>query len=125
MGPAVISRRNRLSTTTGLGRVVATTDPLGRVSTASYDAGSQLVAVAVPLGNRTQFVYDADGRQTQVILPDPDGTGPLLAPTRQTRYDNLGRTIQTTDERGGQTQFTYDLASNLTSLRDPGGNSTS
>ncbi|MFN9198506.1 MAG: hypothetical protein ACK5WR_10575, partial [Planctomycetaceae bacterium] len=80
--------------------------------------------MADPLGNRTQFVYDADGRQTRVILPDPDGTGPLLSPTRQTSYDNLGRTIATTDERGGQTQFTYDLANNLTSLRDPGGNST-
>ena len=90
-----------------------------------YDAASQVVAVDDPLGNRTQFVYDADGRQTQVTLPDPDGAGPLLSPTRQTTYDNLGRTIRTLDERQVETLFTYDLNSNLTSLRDPGGNTTS
>ena len=126
----LLSRTDPVGATTSwtrdrLGRVIAETDPLGRTSTSTYDAGSQLVAVADPLGNQTQFVYDADGRQTQVTLPDPDGTGPLLSPTRQTTYDNLGRTIRTLDERQGETLFTYDLNSNLTSLRDPGGNTTS
>ncbi|MFN8856129.1 MAG: Ig-like domain-containing protein, partial [Planctomycetaceae bacterium] len=126
----LLSRTDPVGATTSwtrdrLGRVIAETDPLGRTSTSTYDAGSQLVAVADPLGNQTQFVYDADGRQTQVTLPDPDGPGPLLSPTRQTTYDNLGRTIRTLDERQGETLFTYDLNSNLTSLRDPGGNTTS
>ena len=107
-----------------LGRVTVTTDPIGRESTSTYDAGSQLVAATDPLGNRTQFVYDADGRRTAVILPDPDGAGPALSAIRQAVFDGLGRTTQTIDERGGQTQFAYDPTGNLTSLRDPGGNTT-
>ncbi|MGF7152239.1 RHS repeat-associated protein [Sphingomonas zeicaulis] len=39
----------------------------------------------------TGFRYDAMGRQTGVILPDPDGAGPLAHAATRNTYDSAGR----------------------------------
>ncbi|MET1112034.1 MAG: hypothetical protein ABWX67_10965 [Allosphingosinicella sp.] len=47
-----------------------------------------------PLPYTTSTRYDADGRVTGTIAPDPDGGGPLPAPAVRNRYDAAGRLIQ-------------------------------
>jgi RHS repeat-associated protein len=52
------------------------------------------------LGHRTEFDYDADGRQTVVR----DALGDQI----KTSYDTAGRAVSTTDALGHTTQFVYD-----------------
>ncbi|HET9641209.1 MAG TPA: RHS repeat-associated core domain-containing protein [Allosphingosinicella sp.] len=47
-----------------------------------------------PLPWTSSTRYDADGRVTGTIAPDPDGAGPLPSPAVRNRYDAAGRLIQ-------------------------------
>ncbi|MET1111784.1 MAG: hypothetical protein ABWX67_09700, partial [Allosphingosinicella sp.] len=73
-------------------------DPLGRKI--SETSPSALLTAcppsppAGPLPYTTSTRYDADGRVTGTIAPDPDGTGPLPSPAVRNRYDAAGRLIQ-------------------------------
>ncbi|HET9640435.1 MAG TPA: hypothetical protein VFP12_14640, partial [Allosphingosinicella sp.] len=51
-------------------------------------------APAGPLPWTSSTRYDADGRVTGTIAPDPDGAGPLPSPAVRNRYDAAGRLIQ-------------------------------
>jgi YD repeat-containing protein len=61
--------------------------------------------------------YDAANRLTQITNP--------LGGVRETRYDALGQTTATLDERGQtQSAYRYDLAGRLIENRDAAGNAT-
>ena len=88
-----------------------------------------------PLGNATEYAYDALGRQTSETLAGDattDATIPEL--TRTTGYDELGNVLTETESwtplAGGAavnrtTTHVYDLASRETSATDPEGVTTS
>ncbi|MDA1052746.1 MAG: dockerin type I domain-containing protein [Planctomycetota bacterium] len=64
-----------------------------------YYADGALASVRDPQQNSTQYGYDDRARLVTITAPDPDGTtGPLLSPV---------------------TSYTYDLANQLTEVKDP------
>lgn len=71
----------------------------------------------------TSYTYDARGRRTGTTLPDPDGTGPLVAPTLSWSFDDANRLSSETDARGSVTSYSYDNLGRLVerTLPDPDG----
>jgi YD repeat-containing protein len=80
-------------------------------------------------GNKTNYVYDSAGRQTEVIAPDGSSTksdydqyGNLVASTdalgkvTHYEYDPLGRQTATISPTGERTETTYDAAGHLTDI---------
>jgi RHS repeat-associated protein len=85
------------------GRVLTSTDALGRVTTTSYT--------------------DAGGLQTgtTVRTPDPDGTGPLTPHSTVTALDPaFGLPTKATDPNGNVTSGKYDGLGRLVSVWEPG-----
>jgi RHS repeat-associated protein len=106
-----------LTTTTPLGRVTTNTytagteaavgggneppgliatqkDPMGEVTTLSYDSAGDLAQVVTPLGSRTTYAYDTVGRRiskTEFSDTYPDGLTTTYA------YDGQNRLLQQTD----------------------------
>lgn len=85
------------------GRVLTSTDALGRVTTTSYT--------------------DAGGLQTGTTVksPDPDGTGPLTQHSTVTAQDPaFGVPTKVTDPNGNVTSGKYDGLGRLVSVWEPG-----
>ncbi|MFN5297236.1 MAG: Ig-like domain-containing protein, partial [Planctomycetaceae bacterium] len=127
-----------------LGRITAVKNPLGFTTSYGYDAADRLLSTKDPRGAITRQGYDNLGRLITLTQPDPDTTGPLVAPvTRWSydaagqmvsrvnplghvatwQYDPLGRTTAQTDEVGRTMAWEYDVASQLVRQTDPLGNS--
>ncbi len=114
-------------------RLIETTDPDGGVTQFDYDLDDNLTSVIDPASNETTFVYDARNRLTSETDP--------LGKTSTFEYDLVNNLIAQTDRNGRETQFdyddidrllaetwvgaghsisySYDKASNLTSVTDP------
>jgi len=105
----------------GLSKV---TDALGHAITISRDGRGQIASTTDSQSNVTSYEHDYYGHLTKQTDPDPDGSGSMTRPVTTFGYDSLNRLISKTDPLYGSTIFTYDLASNLTSLRDPVNNTT-
>jgi RHS repeat-associated protein len=91
------------------------TDAFGLTSSFTYTAGV-LSAIANSAGQITEFIHDSLGLLTKIRLPDPDGTGPLIAPEYQFAYNADKLLYQTIDPLGRTQTLTYDAA-----LRATGG----
>lgn len=78
-----------------------------------------LATVTDPLGNITQYTYDAHGNNTRITFAV--GT-PREAFTTQ-EFDSLDRLVASTDELGRRTTYAYDARNHLTetTLPDPDG----
>jgi RHS repeat-associated protein len=114
-----------------LGQATTVTDPLGHVTTNTYDQLGDLVQQAQPVVNgaspTTKYTYDNDGEALSM-------TGPTGAQTQAT-YDDIGQVLTTTQvERHPTpaayiTQYTYNLASyqrdDPETVTDPLGQTTS
>lgn len=89
------------------GTLATSTDALGNVTSASYDAFDQQVAITQPLGAgssvTTTTSYDRRGLQR---TQSADSTGLNLTTSRQ--YDAFGRLARSTDALGNSTAFGYD-----------------
>lgn len=126
------------STYDAVGNVLTVTNPASGVTSYSYDALDRLTQVTLPdpdgsgsltapvftrtyvasghqlasetnaLGKTTTYGYDAAGRLTSVIRPDPDGTGPLGTATTAYTYDYIDRLTRITDPLSHQTNFEYN-----------------
>ncbi|MBZ0160622.1 MAG: DUF6531 domain-containing protein [bacterium] len=115
--------------------LTATTDPLGRVTRFTYDAGNvtsitdpqghvrtftyeptfnRLTRLTDPMGNVTTFAYNATGNLTS--LADP------LGQTTTMTSNAFGQPTATTDALGHTTRFEYDASGNLSTITDPLGN---
>ncbi|MFA6606272.1 MAG: hypothetical protein WCS75_04660, partial [Sphingomonas sp.] len=96
-------------------RPTSVTDPLGRVTTYSYDAVGKLTEILYPEGNKQQFSYDAASRTTSVTLKAKPGSN-LADIVTSTGFSNC---IDATcpawsrDALGNQTDFTYDSSTGL------------
>lgn len=110
------------TTYTPLGKVNTATDPLGNVTSYTYDQFGNVATRTDPqvtgasAAGVWHYTYDADGEQ----LTQTDPTGAKTSAT----YDDLGRQISSTQyERNPAASFTwttgYDDAGNQTSITDP------
>jgi RHS repeat-associated protein len=63
--------------------------------------------------------YDKMDRLVKSIAPDPDGTGPLLAPFSTYEYDLNGNLVKTIDPLGRETRSSYDARNRLMSTTLP------
>ncbi|MEU3767745.1 RHS repeat-associated core domain-containing protein [Amycolatopsis keratiniphila] len=82
------------------GSVTHTKDPLGRVTTAEYDKLGQLVKASMP------------------SYTPPGATAPIT-PTKEIRYDAMGRVIKQIDARQHATELRYDQLGRLLERHDP------
>ncbi|MEM9385516.1 MAG: hypothetical protein AAGA68_10675 [Pseudomonadota bacterium] len=82
-------------------RVVSITDPVGRITTLSYE-NATLQAITDPVGRLTSFAYDGDGNLLQVMFPD--GT------TREFTYDERHLMTSQTDQRGFTNRYEFNAA---------------
>ena len=124
------------------GRITAQTDPLGHITRSDYNAAGDLIKQTSPLGLITRHSYntrgekektehpdglidswshDAEGRETQSCTAASPGNPGLC---EQTRYDALGRAIETVDAAGGISRNQYDAAGQLTESQDALGRKT-
>ncbi len=119
------------------GWVTQTTFPSTLTESYTYDAVGNLLSKTDRKGNTIQYVYDALYRLTQKTYPDEtaveyayDLAGKVLQVSDPTgsygfAYDNMGRLIGTSTQYGWlpalnfQNAYTYDAASNRTSLTAP------
>ncbi|MHB1038490.1 MAG: RHS repeat-associated core domain-containing protein, partial [Pirellulales bacterium] len=91
----------------------------------TYYATGQLATETDPLQHLTSYEYDAAGRTTKVIQPDPDGNGSLPSPVTISTYDGVGnlKTVKTlssnaNDTAGFTTVYDYDALGNLILVTD-------
>jgi len=107
------------------------TDPLGRVTTASYHEKGNPLTVTDPLGRRTILAYTGGGLPTSIT--DPQGntsrfyyeTSSLLRATdslgrtTERHQDGAGRTLTLTNPLGQTVRMEYDAFSDVVKVTDP------
>jgi RHS repeat-associated protein len=117
------------------GRVTASTDAVGNLTTTSYDDHGRAATSIKPSGNvagisaaakaarTTTYAYDTAGRLLSASVPDPATAGAVLA--QRTRYDGAGRLWKQTDPAGHTTTTTYDALNRVAAITAPAGAVTS
>src|SRR5438093_6412228 len=98
-----------------MGKLLTKRDRQGQTITYSYDNLDRLATKTYPDSTAVTYTYDNGSRLTQAV----DATG-----TYAFSYDNLGRLAGTATNyafltRALDTSYSYDAASNRTSLTDP------
>ena len=112
-----------------LGQTVVTTQPetldsrhnvVTHVTIDSFDADGDLLSETDPLGNVTSYSYDPFGDEVRQSLPNPT-TGAAGGPTTASTYDLDGDLLTQTDALGNVTAYSYDPFGNEVSqsLPDP------
>ncbi|MEK6776885.1 MAG: hypothetical protein AABY87_08405, partial [bacterium] len=93
------------------------TDGKGYTHAYEADARGATLAYTDPLGNITQYVRDNQSRPTKITRPD--GTEVTMT------YDSKGNLLSATNVAlGATTTMTYNLNSQVTSIKDPLQNTT-
>ncbi|MFI9380090.1 LamG-like jellyroll fold domain-containing protein [Kutzneria sp. NPDC052558] len=96
-----------------MGRATAVTSPdyttpggqtIKATARTEYDAAGNVAKLTDPLGRVTTHTYDAFGRPLTTTLPQV-GDQPSTATTH---YDRLGEVVSSTDPNGAETKSTYD-----------------
>lgn len=101
------------------GQVKTVTSPLGHQTAYHYDMTGQVDTVTDANGRQTTYTHDAAGRILTATAPDPDGPGPLTAPTTTFTYDAIGNRLTQTDAKGHVTTTAYDAMSRPISITGP------
>ena len=99
------------------GDVIRTTDPLGRTTTATWDAHHNLTSRTSPMGIVTRITYDEHGLPVRVV--DAEGTldEAVLVISRDDAAHPADIT-RITDPLGGVTAYRYDLAGSVVGITD-------
>ena len=118
--------------------LVSLTNPLGGVSTFTYNAHNQVTSVTNPLGGTKTFTYDAEGRKLSEKDADGVGTSHTFDKAGQVTsvtegngntttftYDGFGRKVGASNGEGGTYSYTYDGVGNQLSVTDAEGHTTS
>jgi RHS repeat-associated protein len=100
-------------------------DELGRTTTYAWNSNRTLASTTSATGVTTTLTYNTRGQQTSVTIPDPDGTGPLMAATVTSVYDTLGRKTSQTNPDGSSKSWTYNALDQVESVTDELGRTTS
>jgi RHS repeat-associated protein len=90
------------------------TDPLGHVTTLTYDDNGNLESQTDPLGHEQSWTYDASNN----LLTSTDGNGHTTTLT----YNAMDQITSVTSASGGEATYSYDSAGDLASSVDPRGN---
>ncbi|MFC1431561.1 IPT/TIG domain-containing protein [Streptacidiphilus sp. N1-3] len=94
------------------------TDPLGQVTTSTYDQDGNLTSRTAPLGDTSSYTYDPLGDLTSATSPLGETTG--------YGYDAVGNRTSVSDPDGGSTTYTYGgQAGEVTGVTDPDGRTES
>ncbi|SMP52660.1 RHS repeat-associated core domain-containing protein, partial [Neorhodopirellula lusitana] len=88
-------------------RLIETIDPEGGSTRFTYDADDNLISVTDPVNNKTTFAYDARNRLT--IETDPLGSPSVYS------YDVANNLVEKTDRNERVTEFSYDDLDRMTS----------
>ncbi|WP_432124124.1 DNRLRE domain-containing protein [Streptomyces sp. C10-9-1] len=93
----------------------------------TYDAAGRVATETDPLGSVTSYTYDQLGRLTAVTQPAP--TEGAEQPVTRHTHDLLGERLSTTDPTGARTEATYDelgrrITSTVVERRPAPGNHT-
>lgn len=95
-----------------IGNLERVTDPLGNVTQYAYDARHNVTQVTDPRGNRTTYQYNGRNKVTQIV--QAAGTLNLTTALNWDDNDNL---LSVTNPRGIRTDYAYNGTHNLTSVR--------
>lgn len=106
-----------------LGRRTSQTNPDGSTKSWIYNALDQVESVTDELGRATSYQYSWMGRVAAIILPDPDGSGPLPQSTVAYNFDGLGRVNGEYQNNVLLKTYTYDVNNQIssTTMIDPDG----
>lgn len=106
-----------------LGRRTSQTNPDGSTKTWTYNSIDQVESVTDESSRTTTYQYSWMGRVAAIILPDPDGNGPLPQPTVAYNFDGLGRVNGEFQNNVLLKTYTYDVNNQVssTTLIDPDG----
>ena len=99
-------------------RLTRTTNALGGTNRYRYDRVNNLTVIIDELGRRTEMAYDELDRVTTLALPDPDRTGPQLAPITTYAYDAANNLVLSTDALGNSSSMEYDDRDRLVVVTD-------
>ena len=119
--PAVV-RDTWLYATDALGRVTGLTDPLGFITSTTFDAVSNPTSIFRPFGtgaaqSESRYTYDAKGNVLTEIVPIDGSTYVTSVNTYNANNDLLTRTEADEDATARTvTRYTYDAAGHLTSV---------
>ena len=80
---------------------------LTATSSVGYDAAGDIVAQTDPLGNTTNYIYDAARQLNIYASPDPDGSGPLNRRDTLYHYTPLGKVDTISQGYSGPNGFVY------------------
>ncbi|NGX62298.1 MAG: hypothetical protein K940chlam9_01795, partial [Chlamydiae bacterium] len=95
-------------------RLTSTTDPLGAVTTFTYDANNNLTSITGPRPEQhREIAYDKANRPIRT-------TDSGILTTHKT-YDKLGRVFEEIDPCGHATRYEYDVLSRVTKISHPDG----
>jgi RHS repeat-associated protein len=101
--------------TDGYGEVVGTVDPLGNVNQTVLDADGRVASITDADGRKVAYQRDKDGRVTQQVWYNADGT---VQDTLNFTYDNDGNVL-TASNGYGSFSMTYGSAGELLTRTDP------
>lgn len=104
-------------------QLVRQTDAEGNVTTFAYDAPGNRIAVTDANGNTTEYEYDHNNRLVREVRPevfDPVSGTPVRYSVEHI-YDANGNEIETVDENGHSTRFSFDRDDRLVMVEDGNG----
>ena len=93
--------------------MLKTIDPLGNVSSATYDSNNNLLSATGPTNLTATFSYDSQGN----LLSSKNAAGQTVTFT----YGSLDRMTGMTDANGNTTTYAYDASGNLLKITNPNG----
>ncbi|MGH9196881.1 MAG: hypothetical protein ACRD1T_14200, partial [Acidimicrobiia bacterium] len=102
------------------GNLERVTDPLGNTTQYAYDARHNLTVVTDPLGNRTTYQYNSKNRVTLIVqAAGPEGSLNLATSfTWLLSVDNINENLSSvTNPLSVRTDFTYNAAHKLASVK--------
>jgi RHS repeat-associated protein len=103
-----------------VGNVTSTVNPAGGTTMIDYDGNDRPVAVTDPLGGVTRYGYDEVGSGVIVRDARSASAGDDTYATRY-GYDPAHRRMSMTDPLGRSTGYSYDAAGRLVRVDNPGG----
>ncbi len=103
-----------------MGNVVAVVDPMGNVTSSSYDPADQVTSVtdaaSSTVAATTTYLYNKNGYEKQVTNPDGESTSYAYA---DPAYPRLATTL--TDPLGRTTTYSYDPDGQISGVTEPSG----
>lgn len=107
------------------GDITAIVDANGQTWSRGYDANGDLIRRVDPDGDTWTGSYNSIGWQTSAVMPRGNANGASPAEyTISKAYSLLGQVVESTDQLGHVTRYSYDPNRNMVSMTDANGHVT-